>query len=257
MPLVTVADRDGVRTVIMSHPERRNALSETLSAEVLDAVAAASCRVLILRAEPGVTTWSAGHDVDDLPGQDVDPITWISPVERLVQVIAAAPFPVIAAVEGGAWGAACNLALACDLLVATRTATFAITPARLGVPYHPDGIAQVLAAVPANTAREMLFTAQPLAADSPLLAGTVNRLAESSAELTAICEELAQRIACLAPFSIESMKAEINALLGAVEPSPDTRLRLAELRRQAWQSDDLQEGLAAFRERRAPRFEGR
>ena len=257
MPLVAVTDCDGVRTVTMSHPERRNALSEVLSAELVAAVMSARCRVLILRAEPGVTTWSAGHDVDDLPGEGVDPITWISPVERLVQAIVAAPFPVIAVVEGGAWGAACNLALACDLLVATRTATFAITPARLGVPYHPDGVVQILAAVPANAAREMLFSAQPLAADSPLLAGTVNRLAESSAELTAISEELAQRIASLAPLSIRSMKAEINALLGAAESDPETRLRLEELRRTAWESDDLREGLTAFRERRAPHFEGR
>lgn len=240
----------------MSHPERRNALSESLSVELMEAVASARCRALILRAEPGVTTWSAGHDVDDLPGEGVDPITWVSPVERLVHVITTAPFPVIAAVEGGAWGAACNLALACDLLVATRTATFAITPARLGVPYHPDGIAQVLAAVPAHAAREMLFTAQPLAADAPLLAGTVNRLAESSAELTVMTEELAQRIAALAPLSIRSMKAEINALLSTAAPDPETRLRLAELRRTAWESDDLREGLSAFRERRAPRFEG-
>ena len=240
----------------MSYPERRNALSEALSIELMEAVTSAPCRALILRGEPGVKTWSAGHDVDDLPGQGVDPITWISPVERLVQVIAAAPFPVIAAVEGGAWGAACNLALACDLLVATRTATFAITPARLGVPYHPDGLAQVLAAVPAHAARELLFTAQPLAADSPLLAGTVNRLAESSADLTRMSEELAQRIASLAPLSIHSMKAEINALLGAVDPGSSARLRLEQLRRAAWESDDLQEGLAAFRERRAPSFEG-
>ena len=253
--LAAVSDDGAIRTVTMTHPERRNALSEAMASELIEALMSAQCRVLILRAEPGSSTWSAGNDIDDLPGEGVDPLAWTSPVERLIMAVRTAPFPVIAAVEGGAWGAGCNLALACDLVVACRSATFAITPARLGLPYHPDGVAQFLAAVPLNAAKEMFFTAQPIPADSPLLAGTINRLVETGDELTVAAAELAARVAAVAPLSVRSIKAEIEALTSGADDS-DTCDRLEAMRRQAWQSDDFREGLAAFRDRRTPRFEG-
>ena len=256
MSLTNVLDEGSLRVVTMAHAERRNALSHTMADELTAAIEGAECRVLILRAEPGVSTWSAGHDIDDLPTDGQDPLAWTSPVEHLVRAVRAAPFPVIAAVEGGAWGAACNLAFACDLIVATRAATFAITPARLGVPYHTDGVAQFLGAVPLNVAKEMFLTAQPLAADSPQLAGTVTRLADDSASFEAAWRALAERIASLAPLSIRAIKAEMNALTDARPLESGTFERLTALRRAAWTSADYAEGIAAFRERRDPRFAG-
>jgi methylmalonyl-CoA decarboxylase len=256
MPLIQVVDDGPIRTVTMCHSERRNALSHGMADEISAAVENADARVLILRAEPGVTTWSAGHDIDDLPADGQDPLAWTSPVEHLVRAVRTAPFPIIAAVEGGAWGAACNLAFACDLIVATRSATFAITPARLGVPYHTDGVAQFLGAVPLNVAKEMFFTAQPLRADSVQLAGTVNRLAEDTSGLESTCRALAERIAALAPLSIRAVKAEMNALTDARPLESGTFERLTSLRHTAWMSSDFSEGLAAFRERRDPRFTG-
>ncbi len=256
MSLAHVVDEGPLRIITMAHSERRNALSRVMADEITAAIEGATCRALILRAERGVTTWSAGHDIDDLPTDGRDPLDWTSPVEHLVRSVRAAPFPVIAAVEGGAWGAACNLAFACDLIVATRAATFAITPARLGVPYHTEGVAQFLAAVPLNVAKEMFFTARPLTADSPHLQGTVNRLVEDSAELEAESVALAARIASLASLSIRAVKAEINALTDARPLESVTFERLTSLRRAAWTSADLTEGLAAFRERRDPGFRG-
>lgn len=254
--LIRVADAGEVRTVTMAHQARRNALGVALLGELLPAIEGAACRALILRAEPGVSTWSAGHDVDDLPTDGTDPLAWTSPVEHLVRAVRGAAFPVIAAVEGGAWGAACNLAFACDVIVATRTAQFAITPAKLGVPYHSEGVAQFLAAVPAPVARAMFFTAEPVAADSPQLSGTVHALVHTSEELTERSEEVARRIASLAPLSIRAIKAEINALTDARLLTADGFEHLTALRRSAWRSADYQEGLLAFRERRAPRFRG-
>lgn len=256
MARIDVRDDDAVRILTMTHAERRNALSHAMADEISAAIEGADCRVLVLRAEPGVSTWSAGHDINDLPTDGQDPLAWTSPVEHLVRAVRAAPFPVIAAVEGGAWGAACNLAFACDLIVASRDATFAITPARLGVPYHTDGVAQFLGAVPLNVAKEMFLTAQPLAADSPHLAGTVNRLADDSASLEIAWRQLAERVASLAPLSIRAIKAEMNALTDARPLESGTFERLTALRRAAWASADYAEGIAAFRERRDPRFSG-
>ena len=256
MPLTAVVDEGPIRIVTMCHPERRNALGHGMADEMSAAIDEAQCRVLVLRAEPGVSTWSAGHDVDDLPTDGRDPLAWTSPVEHLVRAVRAAPFPVIAAVEGGAWGAACNLAFACDLIVAKSDATFAITPARLGVPYHTDGVAQFLGAVPLNVAKEMFFTAQPLRADSPHLTGTINRLSGDSEGFEAAWRALAERIASLAPLSIRAIKAEMNALTDARPLESGTFERLTSLRRAAWASEDFSEGLTAFRERRDPRFAG-
>ena len=256
MPLASVADVGAIRVVTMSHPEKRNALSHAMADELSEAIESCSGRCLILRADAGVTTWSAGHDIDDLPTDGSDPLAWTSPVEHLVRAVRAAPFPIIAAVEGGAWGAACNLTFTCDLIVATRSATFAITPAKLGVPYHTDGVAQFLGAVPLNVAKEMFFTALPLPADSPHLVGTVNRVVDNAEQLESESMRVAQRIASLAPLSIRAIKAEMNALTDARPMTSGTFEQLTALRRAAWRSQDYAEGLASFHERREAHFTG-
>lgn len=254
------SSRDGaVAVVMMAHPERRNALSRDLVSELLVALQAAAddgCRALVLRAQPGARVWSAGHDVDDLPRDGQDPLAWTSPVEHLVRLVRALPFPVIAAVEGSVWGAACNLAVTCDLVVATREATFAITPAKLGVPYHTAGIAQFLSALPRNVVDEMFFTADPIDAERAHQLGLVNRLGDDGDAMERQAMEMAATIAERAPLSIRATKAEIAVLTDARGVTSEEFERLAALRRAAWNSRDYQEGLDAFHERRSPRFAG-
>ena len=117
--------------VTMANSERRNALSGAMLGGLAEALAdaqAAGARAVIIRAEPGVSTWSAGYDIEALPIDGTDPLTWTNPLESLLHEVRAAPFRVSAAVEGGVWGGACELAMTCDLVVATRTSTFAVTP---------------------------------------------------------------------------------------------------------------------------------
>ncbi len=259
MALVEVSCSGSIAIVTMAHPERRNALSRELVADMLAALQGAAddgCRALILRAQPGARVWSAGHDVDDLPRDGQDPLAWTSPVEHLVRLVRSVPFPVIAAVEGSVWGAACNLAVTCDLVVATRDSTFAITPAKLGVPYHTAGIAQFLSALPRNVVDEMFFTADPLGGERAYHLGLVNRLAEDGDDMERLAMELAGTIAERAPLSIRATKAEIAVLTDARVVTSEDFERLAALRRAAWSSRDYQEGLDAFHERRSPRFIG-
>ena len=85
-------------------------------------------------AQSGVKVWSSGHDVYELPAGGRDPLGWDDPLRELVRAIEECPAPVIAVIEGGVWGGACEVAFACDLIIAAPSATFAVTPARLGVP---------------------------------------------------------------------------------------------------------------------------
>ena len=243
--------------ITMADDEHRNAVGPAMIDALLDAFAAATatgCRAAVLRARPGSGTWSAGYDIASLP-HDLDAArTWHNPLEDLLTGIEQVPFPVIAAVGGGVWGGAVEVVLACDLVVAVRGSTFAITPARLGVPYGRTGVARFLASLPVNVAREMLFTADVV--DAVVLAayGVVNRVVETDEELTDVAAALATRITDRAPLAIAVLKAQIAADRSGSDP--DTDAHLADLRLAAWASSDYQEGRAAFAQRRAPRFTG-
>lgn len=246
--------------VTMANAERRNSLGAQMLDELEGALSLATdggARAVIIRAEAGVATWSAGYDIEQLPLDGSDPLTWTNPLEAFLHAVRSAPYPVIAAVEGGVWGGACELAMTCDLLVATRASTFAVTPVRLGVPYNTAGVNHFLAALPLNVAKEMFFTGDPITAEAAAEMGVVNRLVEDADELEAAATALARRIATRAPLAVRAIKGEMTALTDARSLTSDDFERLTELRRAAWSSEDYQEGVRAFREKRSPRFEGR
>ena len=160
-------NRGGVGTITLDHPKKRNALSRQLVdaiVETLESFSREHIRVVVLRAQPGVKVWSAGHDVDELPEGRRDPLGWDDPLRNLVRSIEEFPTPVIAAIEGGVWGGACEVAFACDLIFVAPTATFAVTPAKLGVPYNVTGMLTFLNACSLRIVKEMAFTAQPISA---------------------------------------------------------------------------------------------
>lgn len=258
MSLILTDQHDAIGTITLNHHDKRNALSSRLIDEVMTALAAFvdnSARVVVLRAAPGVKVWSAGHDVEELPLSNRDPLGWDDPLRRLVRAIEETPMPVIAMIEGSVWGGACEVAMACDIVVACDTSTFAITPAKLGVPYNLTGLMTFMNAVHLHIVKEMAFTAQPIAAQRAEQLGIVNRVVPA-ADLDATSYELAQQVARNAPLSIAVMKEELNLLANARDLSPQTFERIQALRRVVYNSADYREGIQAFLDKRRPLFRG-
>ena len=245
--------------ITLNHDEKRNALSEAFVYEIIAAFRdfrRQEVRAIILRARPGARVWSAGHDVSELPGGKRDPLGWNDPLRLLIRTIQECPAPVIGMIEGSVWGGACEVAMACDILVITPNVTFTITPAKMGVPYNIGGLLTLLNMIPLPIVKEMLFTAQPLSSDQAFNFGIVNYVRPAD-EIESFVENIAAHIAMNSPLSISVMKNTLHMLSSAHAVSPELFERIQGMRRVVYDSEDYQEGIRAFREKRKPKFPGR
>lgn len=247
----------GVATI--DRPERRNALS----AELCDALRLyleenRDLRAVIITGS-GQKAFCAGADLGrraaDVGGLEHGGGDTFRPsFESLLDAIVDFPAPVIAAVNGAALGAGMQLAVACDLRVVSPHATFGIPAARLGVLLSGPNIGRLAVLVGQAAARDLLFTARVLDVDEASAVGLVQRVAEDVLEAS---RSLGSDIAMLAPLSIAGHKRALNLVAEAASLSDEMRAEIKVLESGAFASDDLQEGLAAFAEKRRPRFEGR
>jgi len=259
MRLVLKTMEDSIGTIVLNHPEKRNALSQALITDLLEALTAfreQSARVIILRAPEGAKVWSAGHDVSELPQSHRDPLGWDDPLRQLIREVENYPAPIIAMVEGSVWGGACEAAFACDMVIAAEDATFAITPAKLGVPYNLSGLLTFMNVISLHVAKEMAFTALPVPAARAERLGIINRVVPQQ-DLKQQTYEMAKQIARNSPLSIAVMKEELNLLANAYDLSPIMFERIQSLRRVVYNSRDYQEGIRAFLEKRTPTFTGK
>lgn len=244
--------------ITLNHPQRRNALCEELINECLQALEEfrnESVPAVIIRAAADSKVWSAGHDINELPQTRRDPLGYNDPLERLLRAVEEYPGPVIAMVQGGVWGGACDLVLTCDIVIGDHTATFAITPAKLGLPYNAFGIMHFINRLGLNIAKEMFFTADPVGAERALQIGLLNHL-KDAAEITDFTLQLAERMASRSTLAIAVIKEQFRVLSHAYPISPDAFERIQGLRRHIYDSNDYQEGIRAFIEKRNPVFRG-
>jgi methylmalonyl-CoA decarboxylase len=208
---------------------------------------------VILRSAQSASVWSAGYAIDELPKAGIDPLPYDEPLEQLLRVVKAFPAPVIAMVHGSVWGGACDLVIACDLVVADETSAFAITPAKIGLPYNMVGILNFMSQLPLAIVKEMFFTADPIGAERAERVGIINRLVPA-ATLEAETLAFARHIATRSPAAIGAFKEAMRAISGAVSINPDTYEYLHGLRREVYFGPDYREGIAAFLEKRPPKF---
>jgi methylmalonyl-CoA decarboxylase len=258
MSLVLTRLHDDIGTIIMNNPDHRNVLSSKMVDEMLHALEVlekGKARVIIIRAYAGAKVWSAGHDVNELPVAGRDPLAYSDPLVTVLRSIQASPLPVIAMIEGGVWGGACDLALSCDILIGSPTSSITMTPAKIGVPYNASGILHFLGIMGVNIAKEMFFSAQSLTAERAERLGILNHLVPAD-QLESFTYELAVNIAKNSPLSIKVIKEQIRLLANAHPLSPHTFERVQGLRRLVYDSDDYAEGINAFLGKRPPVFRG-
>ncbi len=242
--MIHLEDRGPVALVTIDRAERRNALDHEALEQLLDAHArSASARVVVLTGAGG--QFCAGAD---LTGVEDTGFT-----DLLRQVLAALrddPRPTVAAVDGAALGAGTQLAVACDLRVATPSARFGVPAARLGLMVDHWTMQRLSLLAGAGPTRAMLLGAETYSGEECERLGFVQRLGDLEAALG-----WADEIAALAPLTVAGAKLALNRLEMPVGRGDDPDVHEAWAR--AWASEDLQEGMAAFRERRRPVFHGR
>ncbi len=247
---VTIEKHDRICVIQMNRPEKRNAINPEMTL-ALDAA--------LNEFEDNDDLWvailtgygegfCAGTDLAESSGPRTERGGEYGVIRRSRRK------PLIAAVEGMALGGGMEIVLACDLVVASASATFGLPEARRGVIATCGGLFRAQRALPLNIARQILLTGEPISADRAYQLGLVNEVTDDGAALTSAIA-LAQRIVLNSPVSVqESLLATHQAFSHADSAGwSDTETALAAVLRSA----DMAEGISAFFERRPPEWKGK
>lgn len=246
---------DGVALVRINRPEAKNALNtevrQLLARHFGDLARDTNIRCIVLTGNE--SAFAAGADLKELAGSGSLDVM-LRRVHLLWQAISSCPKPVIAAVNGYAWGGGCELAMHADIIIAGESASFCQPEVRVGIMPGAGGTQRLLRAVGKFQAMKMILTGAPVAAREALSMGLVSEVVADDEVLdTALA--MAQQISRMPPLAVEQMK---EVVLAGQDAPLETALMLE---RKAFQllfdSRDQKEGMAAFFEKRKPNYEGR
>lgn len=248
-----------VLLVTFNRPEVRNARNTLMGKEQLELmhslyVDTGNLRCVILTGA-GDKAFSAGGDLKErktMTEQDWQRQHAI--FEQGVQAVQNCPLPVIAAVNGAAYGGGCETALNCDFIYASRTARFALTEVTLGIMPGCMGTQNLPLAIGERRAKEVILTGEPFSAEQAHQWGLVNRVCEPD-ELLPVTIATAQRIAANAPLSIRRAKRSIS-IANQVDRHTGYQFELEAYNRLIG-TEDRVEGINAFNEKRKPDYKGR
>ncbi len=258
-----IVERDGpVATVILSNPVKKNALTMKLLGEIRKVFGGLAedgeVRCVVLRGE-GEEAFCAGYDINAIPagGSDEGQVLLSSnPFDDMIRTVESFPAPVIGMMNGLAFGGGLELAIACDIRIASDQAVFGMTPARLGVIYRPAGLLRFVNTIGLPATKELFYTARKVSARRAFDLKLVNRVCPPE-ELAQVVYEMAKEISENAPLSIMGTK-RILAMCTAYRGLPPAEAEEAEdWIRRCMESEDLAEGKRAFAEKRKPGFRGR
>jgi enoyl-CoA hydratase len=254
-PLVLVEKKDAVAVVRLNRPDKLNALSPEMLAALADAFDAlnADAAVGVLVLYGGEKAFAAGADIEAMAkASPVD--IYLRNTRALWQRLWAIDKPVIAAVRGVAFGGGCELALGCDLIVAGETARFAQPEIKLGIMPGAGGTQRLARAIGPARAMELVLTGEPISAAEAKAAGLVNRVVPDERVL----EEALALAATIAERPAVAVRLARQALRYGVERTVQEGMEIERRNyRLTYDTQDQKEGMAAFLEKRKPKFTGK
>jgi enoyl-CoA hydratase/carnithine racemase len=248
-------DGDGhIAHIRLHRPDVANRLSfddlAVLHAHLQTVNAASQVRVLCLAGDG--RHFCSGFDLGSVGSQGADAA---DAFERLADALETVRPVSVVALQGGAYGGAVDLALACDFRVACPASVCMIPAARIGLHFYRGGLERLVARTGLATARRLLLAADTLDAQALRAAGLVDRWAETPEEVAAEADALAEHLAALAPLALQGMKRHLNRIArGTLDAASAAALAhdIATINR----SQDLREGSDALRAKRVPVFQG-
>jgi enoyl-CoA hydratase len=254
-----VEKRGAVGWLMLSQPQKRNAISDVMWREMSHAIARFDAdrevRCIAFRGA-GTEAFASGADISEfakLRANHASGAQYEGVVDQLLRSIQGSPKPSVAMIYGYCMGGGLELALACDLRYCGRSAQFGIPAAKLSIPYSMEGHKRLLETVGHARAREIMFLGRRYPAEEGLAMGLVHRVLEDQG-LEAFVDDVISTLIQNAPLSIANSKIQIEEYVKS-EGSADHARMQAAIERCA-KSADYEEGRRAFMEKRKPRFTG-
>lgn len=257
-----VEEKDRICTVTLNRPEKRNSLIPSMLLEIASELQRIKhqghVRCVVIRGA-GDKAFSSGYDIsaigklkDDMMRDYTDG----HPLIAAAKAIESFPYPVIAMINGHAFGGGLELAVTCDLRISAEGALFGMPPAKLGVIYAYSGVRKFLNLIGLGHTKKLFLTGRNVDAKKAEKIGLVNYVLPQS-EIEEFTYKLASEIAENAPLSMSTMKEMINAWQRNQTLSSGDEEIIKEMILKVQESEDYKEGQRAFGEKRKPKFKGK